>query len=58
MIYSSLTSNKDSMDDKADYVEVEVACREVFRALERPINGKKWDDFSPSTREVIERVIE
>ena len=46
------------MDNKADYVEVEVACAEALRALDRSTLGKEWDDLSQSTREAIVRVRE
>ena len=41
MICSGFTYDQDSMSNKADYVELGLACAEVCKALERGMGGKK-----------------
>ena len=47
------TCNQDSVANKADYVELGLACADVCRALDRGMNGKKLDDLNQSVREAI-----
>jgi hypothetical protein len=44
------------MVNKANYVELGLACADVCRALERAMNGKKEDDLSQSMSEAISRL--
>ena len=44
------------MVNKADYVELGLACANVCKALGRGMNEKKLDDLSPSVREAIEEL--
>ena len=41
------------MIDKADYVELGLACADVCRALDRGINGRRLDELSQSVFEAI-----
>ena len=41
------------MANKADYVELGLACADVCRALDRGMNGKKLDDLSQPACEAI-----
>ena len=41
------------MANKADYVELGLACADVCRALDRGMNGKKLEDLSQSVCEAI-----
>ena len=47
------TCIQDSMANKADYVELGLACADVCRALDRGMNGKKLDHLSLSVCEAI-----
>ena len=53
MTYSVFTYNQDTMANKAEYVELGLACADVCRALDRGMNGKKLDDLSQSLFEAI-----
>jgi len=44
------------MVSKTDYVELGFACANVCRALDRGVNGKRVDRFSPSTIEAIHQL--
>ena len=44
------------MANKADYVELGLACADVCKALDRGIKGRKLDDLSQSVREAIEQL--
>ena len=54
--YSVFTRNQDSMTNKADYVELGLACADVCRALDRGMNGKKLDDLSQPVCEAISQL--
>ena len=41
------------MANKADYVELGLACAEVCKALQRGMNGREMDDLNQSVREAI-----
>ena len=41
------------MANKAEYVELGLACADVCKALERGMNGKELDDLSEPVREAI-----
>ena len=41
------------MANKAEYVELGLACAGVCEALNRGMDGKKLDDLGPSVREAI-----
>ena len=56
MSHSKLTRNQDSTANKADYVELGLACADVCKALDRGMNGRKLDDLSQSVREAIEQL--
>ena len=56
MSHSRLTCNQDSMANKADYVELGLACADVCKALDRGIKGRNLDDLSQSVREAIEQL--
>ena len=53
MTYSEFTYHQDSMANKAEYVELGLACADVCRALDRGMNGRKLDDLSQSVFEAI-----
>ena len=53
MSYSLLTRNQDSMANKADYVELGLACADVCKALDRGIKGRKLDDLNQPVFEAI-----
>ena len=52
-VHPRFTCDQDSMANKADYVELGLACADVCRALDRGMNGKKLNDLSQSVREAI-----
>jgi hypothetical protein len=41
------------MANRADYVELGLACADVCRALDRGMTGKKLDDLSQSVFDAI-----
>ena len=43
------------MANKSDYVELELACADVCKALYQGMDGKKLVDLSQSVREAIEQ---
>ena len=47
---------QDTMINKADYVELGLACADVCAALKRGLDGKSEDDFSGSVREAIKQL--
>ena len=51
--YPSFKRNQDSMANKADYVELGIACTNVCQALDRGMNGRELDDLSQPVREAI-----
>ena len=53
MAYFVFTSDQDSMANKAEYVELGLACADVCRALDRGMNGKKLNDLSQPVFEAI-----
>ena len=44
------------MANKAEYVELGLACADVCEALNRGMNGKKLDDLSPSVRKAMNQL--
>ena len=44
------------MANKAEYVELGLACADVCKALHRGMNGKKVDDLSQSVREAVNQL--
>ena len=44
------------MANKADYVDLGLACAGVCEVLDRETSGKELDDLSPSMREAIEEL--
>ena len=44
------------MANRADYVELGLACADVCKALQRGLGEKKLDDLSQSVREAIEQL--
>ena len=54
--YSGFTCKQDSMANKADYVELGLACADVCEALNRGMNGKNLDDLSQSVRKAINQL--
>src|SRR6266478_7562845 len=45
VLHPRLTCIQDSMANKADYVDLGLACADVCGALERGMNGKNLDDL-------------
>ena len=45
------------MANKADYVELGLACADVCKALDRGMNGRRLDELSPPVREAIEQLV-
>ena len=50
------TCNQVSMANQTEYVELGLACADVYRALDRGMNGRKSDDLSQSVREAIDQL--
>ena len=50
------TQTQDSMSNKTDYVELGLACAEIYEALKRGTDGRELDDLSKSVREAITRL--
>ena len=44
------------MANKADYVELGLACADVCKALDRGMNGRRLNDLNQSVREAIEQL--
>ena len=44
------------MANKAEYVELGLACAGVCEALNRGVGGRKLDDLSPSVREAMNQL--
>ena len=44
------------MANKADYVKLGFVCADVCRALDRGVNGRRVDVFTPSTVEAIHQL--
>ncbi|KAF9646922.1 hypothetical protein BDM02DRAFT_3262004, partial [Thelephora ganbajun] len=51
-----LTTIRDLVIKKADYVELGLACADVCGALDRGMNGRREDQISRSVLEAIERL--
>ena len=51
--YRGFTRNQDSMANKADYVELGLACADVCRALDRGMNERRMDELGRSVLEAI-----
>ena len=56
MIYCRFKRDQDSMANKAEYVELGLACADVCKALHRGMNGKEVDDLSQSVREAVNQL--
>ena len=56
MIYYRFKRDQDSMANRAEYVELGLACADVCKALHRGINGKEVDDLSQSVREAVNQL--
>ena len=56
MIYCGLKRDQDSMANKAEYVELGLACADVCKALHRGMNGKEVHDLSQSVREAVNQL--
>ena len=52
----SAECTQDTMINKADYVELGLACGEVCVALKRGLDTKSEDDFNDSVREAIKQL--
>ena len=46
------------MTDRADFVELGIACADVCKALDRGMNGKKLEDLSQPVREALDELTE
>ena len=44
------------MANRADYVELGLACAEVCKALDRGVNGRRMDELSQPVFEAIEQL--
>ena len=44
------------MINKADYVDLGLACADVCRALDRGMNGRRTDELNQSAAEAIEQL--
>ena len=55
-MHCRLTSDQDSMANKADYVELGMACADVCKALDRGMNGRRLNELNQSVREAIEQL--
>ena len=44
------------MANKADYVELGLACADVCKALDRGMNGRRLNELNQSVREAIEQL--
>lgn len=53
MDYFNLANDQDSMVNKADYVELGLACADACRALDRGMNGKRLDNPNHSVYEAV-----
>jgi hypothetical protein len=47
---------QDSMMNRADYVDLGLACADVCKALDRGIKGRRVDEFSQSVLDAIEQL--
>ena len=56
MRYSRLTSSKDSMINKIDYVELGLSCANICRALDRGMGGRGRDELNQSVRDAINQL--
>ena len=56
VLHPRFTYTQDSMANKADYVDLGLACADVCKALDRGMNGKKLDDLSQPVREAINQL--
>ena len=44
------------MANKAEYVELGLACADVCEALNRGMDGRKLDDLNPTVRKAINQL--
>ena len=56
MSYYRFKRYQNSMANKAEYVELGLACADVCKALHRGMNGKSVDDLSMSVREAVNQL--
>ena len=56
MIYCRFKHDQDSMANRAEYIELGLACADVCKALHRGMNGKEVDDLSQSVREAVNQL--
>ena len=56
VIYCRFTHNQDSMANKADYVDLGLACADVCKALDRGMNGRRLDELNRPVLEAIEQL--
>ena len=56
VIYSTFSSDQDTMANKPDYVDLGLACANVCKALHRGMDGRELDDLSQSVRSAIEQL--
>ena len=56
MVYCRFTRNQDSMANKADYVDLGLACADVCKALDRGMNGRRLDELNRPVLEAIEQL--
>ena len=56
VIYCRFTRNQDSMANKADYVDLGLACADVCKALDRGMNGRRLDELNRPVLEAIEQL--
>jgi len=47
---------QDMTIDQVDYVELGLACVDVCAALDRGLNGKRFNDLNDSVREAINKL--
>ena len=50
------TFTQDSVIHEQDYVELGLGCADICKALDRGINGKRPDRFSPSVCEAMDQL--
>ena len=56
VIYCWFTRNQDSMANKANYVDLGLACADVCKALDRGMNGRRLDELNRPVLEAIEQL--
>jgi len=56
LIDCRLKCNQDALINRADYIELGLACAEVCTALDRGLSGKGFDDLNTSVCEAINQL--